>query len=248
VQDVANDQNGGLWFHLACGFVYVSKRDVDAWSRDTTTRLDLELYDALDGARAGRGNFEPARGSTANGQLWFANGSVLQMIDPQNLAPNELPPPVRILRLFADRKTTSGAANITLPALTRELQIDYAALSFVSPEKVRFRYALWGVDQEWQDAGSRREAYYMNLRPGHYQFQVIASNNDGVWNLHRDRLDFSIASAYYQTNWFRVLVVVTASALLWVASNCACPAASPTPPRFSTGRFRSTTCNRHHDV
>ena len=60
VQDMVNDEGGGLWLHLACGFVHISTRDVDAWSRDTTIRLDLKLYDALDGARAGRGTFEPA--------------------------------------------------------------------------------------------------------------------------------------------------------------------------------------------
>jgi signal transduction histidine kinase/ligand-binding sensor domain-containing protein len=217
VQDLANDEAGGLWLHLSCGFVNISKRDVDAWSRDTNIRLELRLYDALDGARAGRGNFAPAHARTANGQFWFANGSVLQMIDPQNLAHNELPPPVHILRMSADRKTTSGAANVTLPALTRQLEIDYAALSLVSPEKVRFRYALWGLDKDWQEAGSRREAYYMNLPPGHYQFQVIASNNDGVWNQQGDRLDFSIAPAYYQTNWFRMLVALTAATLVWGA-------------------------------
>jgi signal transduction histidine kinase len=217
VQDQVNDEDGGLWLHLACGFVHIKKRDVDAWSRDTTIRLDLKLYDALYGARAGRGNFQPAHARTANGQLWFANGSVLQMIDPQNLAHNELPPPVHILRMLADRKTTSRTANVTLPALARDLEIDYAALSLVSPEKVRFRYALWGVDKEWQEAGSRREAYYMNLRPGHYQFQVIACNNDGVWNQQGDMLDFSIAPAYYQTNWFRALCVVVFLVLLWAA-------------------------------
>jgi signal transduction histidine kinase/ligand-binding sensor domain-containing protein len=217
VQDVVNDEDGGLWLHLACGFVHISKREMDAWSQDTSIRLDLKLYDALDGARAGRGTFEPAHARTANGQLWFAVDSVLQMIDPQNLIHNELPPPVHILRMVADRKTISGTANVTLPALTRELEIDYAALSLVSPEKVRFRYALWGVDKEWQEAGSRREAYYMNLRPGHYQFQVIACNNDGVWNQQGDILDFSIAPAYYQTNWFRALCVVIFLVLLWAA-------------------------------
>jgi signal transduction histidine kinase/ligand-binding sensor domain-containing protein len=217
VQDMVNEEDGALWLHLACGFVHITKRDVEAWSRDTTTRFDLKLYDALDGARAGRSTFEPAHARTANGQLWFAVDSVLQMIDPQNLAHNEQPPPVHILRMVADRKTTSGTANVTLPALTRELEIDYAALSLVSPEKVRFRYALWGVDTEWQDAGSRREAYYMNLPPGHYQFQVIAGNNDGVWNQQGDRLDFSIAPAFYQTNAFRALSAVTFLVLLWSA-------------------------------
>jgi signal transduction histidine kinase len=139
------------------------------------------------------------------------------MIDPKNLARNELPPPVHILRLVADHKTTSGTANVTLPALTRDVEIDYAALSLVSSEKVRFRYALWGVDKEWQEAGSRREAYYMNLPPGHYRFQVIASNNDGVWNQQGDILNFSIAPAYYQTIWFRIALVILVLMLLCVA-------------------------------
>ena len=105
-------------------------------------RLTLKLYDAFDGARAGQGNFEPAHARTANGQLWFASGSVLQMIDPRNLTHNELPPPVHILGMVADHKTISSLSNVRLPALTRDIQIDYAALSLVSPEKVRFRYAL----------------------------------------------------------------------------------------------------------
>ena len=217
VQDMVNEEDGALWLHLACGFVHISKRDVDAWSRDTTTRFDLKLYDALDGARAGRGTFEPAHARTPNGRLWFAVDSVLQMIDPQKLVHNAFPPPVHILRMIADRKTTGGTGNVTLPALTRELEIDYAALSLVSPEKVRFRYALWGVDKEWQEAGSRREAYYMNLPPRHYQFQVMASNNDGVWNQQGDVLDFSIAPAYYQTNWFRAVAVAVFFASLLAA-------------------------------
>lgn len=57
----------------------------------------------------------------------------------------------------------------------------------------------------------------MNLRPGHYRFQVIACNNDGVWNQQGDMLDFSIAPAYYQTNWFRALCVVVFLFLLWAA-------------------------------
>jgi len=217
VQDLVNDAQAGLWVHLSCGFVYISKGDLDAWSRDDNTRLNIKLYDTLDGARPGRGDFEPGRARTANGQLWFANGSVLQMIDPNNLVHNDLPPPVSILKMVADHKIISSSSNYRLPPLTRDLEIHYAALSLVSPEKVRFRYALWGADKNWQEVGSRREAYYMNLRPGRYRFQVIASNNDGVWNQQGATLDFSIAPAYYQTNWFRALCAALLLALLWAA-------------------------------
>ena len=217
VQDVAIDRMRSLWLRLACGVVNISKRDLDAWSRDTNIRLDLKLYDAFDGARPGLANFEPRHATDANRRLWFANGSVLQLIDPDGIARNPLPPPVHILRVVADRKTAAGTANVRLPALTRELEIDYAALSLVSPDKVRFRYALWGVDKDWQDAGSRREAYYMNLPPGRYQFQVIAANNDGLWNQQGDKLDFTIAPAYYQTNGFRMFVALAVVALVWGA-------------------------------
>jgi len=217
VQDLVHDEKGGLWLHLACGFVNISKRDVDAWSRDTTTRLDLKLYDALDGARAGRGNFEPAHARTANGQLWFANGSVLQMIDPENLAHNEVPPPVHIEQVRADDKIYDATNGLQLPPRIRSLAIDYTALSFVAPEKVRFRYMLEGQNRNWHEVINERQVQYTNLAPGTYRFRVMASNNSGVWNEAGDTLSFSIAPAYYQTRSFIAMVALGIAILLWAA-------------------------------
>jgi hypothetical protein len=74
--------------------------------------------------------------------LWFANSNVVQMIDPNHLEVNALPPPVHIEQIVADRVNYSAGGQISLPALTRDLEIDYTALSFVVPQKVRFRYRL----------------------------------------------------------------------------------------------------------
>jgi len=104
-----------------------------------------------------------------------------------------------------------------LPPLTRDLQIDYTALSLVAPEKNRFRYKLEGFDRDWQDVGNRRQAYFTNLPPRNYRFRVTASNNSGVWNEAGAALAFSIAPAYYQTGWFRTLAVVMFLSLLWAA-------------------------------
>src|SRR6185369_4668711 len=106
---------------------------------------------------------------------------------------------------------------LRLPALVRDLAIDYAALSFVAPEQVKFRYKLEGYDNEWQDAGNRRQAIYTNLAPRAYRFRLMASNNSGVWNEEGAVLDFSIAPAYYQTTWFSLALVVLFLALLWAA-------------------------------
>ena len=215
VQDQVDDEGGGLWLHLACGFVHISARDVDAWSRDTTVRLDLKLYDSLDGARAGRGSFQPGHGRTANGQLWFANGSVLQMIDPQNLAHNALPPPVHILQVVADDKTYDATSGLRLPPRIRDLAIEFTALSLVAPEKVRFKYKLEGQDRDWREVVNERRVQYSNLPPGDYRFRVIACNESGVWNEAGDTLEFRLAAAYYQTIWFRSLAAATLAALLF---------------------------------
>ena len=77
---------------------------------------------------------------------------------------------------FLSNVDGTGAA-----ALTRALEIDYTAASLVAPELVRFRYRLEGVDRDWLEAGSRRQAFYTNLPPGKYVFSVMAANEDGVW-------------------------------------------------------------------
>jgi len=97
----------------------------------------------------------------------------------------------------------------------RDLTIDYTALSLVAPEKMQFRYRLEGRDRDWEDAGNRRQAFYTDLAPGNYRFRVIASNNSGVWNEEGAALGFSIAPAYWQTNWFIALCATAFVVLLW---------------------------------
>jgi signal transduction histidine kinase len=81
------------------------------------------------------------------------------------------------------------------------------------PERVRFRFKLDGVDKDWQDAGTRRETTYTNLGPGSYRLQVIACNNDGVWNEAGAVSNFAIAPTFYQTSWFRAFCVLIACLL-----------------------------------
>jgi PAS domain-containing protein len=115
----------------------------------------------------------------------------------------------------ANGRQARSLTNLALPPRTTDLQIGYTALSLSVPEKVRFRYRLEEVDKDWQDAGTRREAFYTRLGPGQYHFRVIASNNDGVWNEAGASLSFVIAPTYYQTTWFRGLYVLAFFTLLW---------------------------------
>jgi signal transduction histidine kinase len=98
---------------------------------------------------------------------------------------------------------------------TKDIEIDYTALSLSIPERVLFRYKLEGHDTEWQEPRTRRQAFYNDLRPGKYKFRVIACNNDGVWNEEGATLDFRVAPAWYQTIWFRASCVGGFVLLLW---------------------------------
>lgn len=109
--------------------------------------------------------------------------------------------------------------RVDLPAGTQNLRIGYTAPSLAASERINFRYRLVGVDRDWVDAGTRRDAFYANLPAGEWQFQVIAANNDGVWNKQGDSLAISIAPQYYETTWFRLLCIVLVLASVWLLYN-----------------------------
>jgi signal transduction histidine kinase len=78
-------------------------------------------------------------------------------------------------------------------------------LSFVAPEKVRFKCRLENFEPDWANVGDKRVAIYNYIPPGTYSFQVIACNNDGVWNETGASLAFEVLPYFWQTTWFRVL-------------------------------------------
>jgi PAS domain S-box-containing protein len=222
---VVEDDDHAFWLNMACGLVRLGRPELDRWVADPLRTIQATVFDSSDGVGVHSNLISassPRVAKSQDGKLWFLAGDGISVFDPRDLLFNELPPPVHIEQIIADRKTywqnSSGDASSRpprLPPRVRDLTIDYTALSFVAPEKVRFRYKLEGWESDWQDAGNRRQAFYDNLPPGNYRFRVAACNNSGVWNEAGDTLDFSIAPAYYQTIWFRALCAAVALALVW---------------------------------
>ena len=227
---VMEDDAHFFWLNTPCGLVRIVRSELDAWAaavdkdKDTKRTIQATVFDSSDGVRldAGPGAFTPHVTKSSDGKLWFTNLDGVGVVDPRHLPFNKLPPPVHIEHVTADGKTywqnLSGDASSSrprLPPLVRDVTIDYTALSFVAPEKVLFRYKLEGLDRDWQDVGNRRQAFYTNLSPGNYRFRVAACNNSGLWNEAGDTLDFSIAPAYYQTNWFLALCAAAFLGLLY---------------------------------
>ena len=209
------DDNRSVWLYMACGLVRIVSTELNAWIGDPNRRIQATVFDSSDGVglRPIAGVYHPEVAKSADGKLWFLPGDGVSVLDPHHLSINTLPPQVHVEQVTADRKTYDASDGLRLPPRVRDLEIDYSALSFVAPEKNRFRVKLEGLDPDWQDVGNRRHALYTNLSPGRYRFLVTASNNSGVWNEAGASLDFSIAPAYYETSWFRAASVVAALAL-----------------------------------
>ena len=216
------DDDGAVWVYTQCGLVRIARAELESWAAaaelgGAPPRIRLTVLDSSDGVRAAAtlGSWTPKAAKSRDGKLWFSAHDGVTMVDAHHLPFNKLPPPVHVEQVVADRTAHEIASQVRLPPLVRDLRIDYTALSFIAPEKIQFRYKLEGRDSEWQDVGNRRQAFYTDLDPGDYRFRVIASNNSGVWNEQGATLDFSIAPAYWQTNWFRALCVIAVLALVY---------------------------------
>ena len=210
------DKGQRWWFNTQCGVVEFADSELQRWWANPEAVIQTRLYDGLDGARPDQYGINPAALSP-DGRVWFATGHVVQTVDPSSLLRKALPAETYIESVFVDRKELAGTRNLKLSPHPRELQIDYTSPTFTIPQRLKFRYRLDGYDREWHDAGTRRQAFYTDLPPGKYSFRVVASNSDGVWNESATQLDFYVAPAYYQTNWFRALCAVFFMALLWAA-------------------------------
>ncbi|QRN97766.1 hypothetical protein JRI60_01375 [Archangium violaceum] len=210
--------DGGLWIHAVPGIFHFSAEEVARVVADPSQLARGERFDFLDGLPARPTLLRPLPTAVqgTDGRLWFATSNGVVWIDPTRIFRNPLPPPVHIRAVRVDGRLLAPGPSLTVPARTMNIEIDYTALSFAVPERVRFRYRLEGVDEAWQDVGTRREAYYMHLEPGRYRFRVIAANNDGVWNETGATLELILPPAFFQTWWFRALCIASALAGLWM--------------------------------
>jgi len=214
---ITQDENDSFWLLMTCGLVRIVPTELHVWATDSQRKVKTTVFDSSDGVSNEPISFRAGSQVTRSpdGKMWFQGFGGASVIDPQQLPSNKITPPVRIERITANDKTYDASNGLRLPPRVRDLKIDYTALSFVAPEKVQFRYQLEGQDRNWREVANDREVQYSNLAPGNYVFRVIACNNSGIWNEAGDKLEFSIAPMYYQTNWFRALCVAAVLVLVW---------------------------------
>lgn len=208
--EVVEDDFGWLWMTCSKGVFRVRKQNLDDFDHKSIPAVTSIAYghdDGMESILCGSG--KPGAWKTRDGELWFPTGQGLVAFDPRLLKINRTPPPVYIEDMMADKHSllSSLSSEVRVPPGRGELEFHYTAPSFQRPERIRFKFQLVGADPEWIDADTRRVAYYNNLSPGSYRFRVIACNSDGVWNEAGASLPVVLLPHFWQTWWFRVLVI-----------------------------------------
>ncbi|MBX3731171.1 MAG: histidine kinase [Verrucomicrobiae bacterium] len=205
ISQILEDGKGHLWLGSQQGISRVGIDDllaVAAGRAPAVTPISFGREEGMESAEC-TGGFHPAGLRTRDGTLWFSTVKGFVRMDPDEVRVNRIAPPVRIEDVLVDGHPEGTAGmSLRLPVRTRRLEIRYTALSLAAPSKVRFRYRLEGLEEDWVDAGGRRSAVYTHLPAGQFRFQVLASNNDGVWNLEGAMLPVSVLPPFWQTWWF----------------------------------------------
>jgi signal transduction histidine kinase len=201
---------GELWINHADGLSRVDAASLRTFLQGKVAAVDAEAFDIEDGLARGfspAGPF-PSLVQASDGRLWISTASNVLRVDPATIRRDHRAPPVRIRAVEANGKDYAATDNLRLPQGSTSLHFRFASVNLSYPDRARYRYRLAGVDQDWQDGGARREAYYGNLGPGNYRFQVIAANQDGVWNSTGAALSLSIAPTLTQTAGFKLLCAI----------------------------------------
>jgi len=164
----------------------------------------------------GAGN---ARGYFDGDQLWLPSRGGAVSVDTRHVHVNDVVPKTVVESVrYGGQWHDDVESGIKIPARTRDLAFRFSVLSFQNPSSVGLKYRLQGYEDDWQpvDDPTRRIVNYTNLAPGDYTFEVLGSNNAGVWSEEPASLGLRIAPYFYETWWFRVLAVLGVALLVFL--------------------------------
>jgi signal transduction histidine kinase len=223
--DIEEDGFGFFWMSSHNGIIRASKGDLDRCANGQTNKITCLTYGLGDGMPTLEcsGGLQPAGCKSSDGRLWFPTSKGLVTVDPRDVRTNSLPPPVVIESLAVDeRRMFEGAAPLPMriPPGRHRFEFKYTALSFAAPEKVRFKRRMEGLEADWVQVGTARNANYSYIPPGSYKFRVTACNNDGVWNELGAELAFMVLPFFWQTSSFRFVagmgMALVVGGLVWL--------------------------------
>lgn len=197
IQGILGDEkNGNLWLSTFSGL-----------SRFDIKEEKFNNFGTQDGSQ-GRLFADGSYLETSEGLFAFGGSSGLNIFDPNDLLEDSKPPKIALTDFRAEdqairfRDSLTGAAlQLVLDHDQNNIAIAYTGIHYDDPSRNKFAYKLEGFDKDWREVGNQRAAYYYDLPPGNYTFNLKAANSSGLWNRENASLSFSISPPWWQTWW-----------------------------------------------
>ena len=213
VFQIVEDLDRKFWITSNRGILRASRSDLDAVADGRRTHASFAVYGESDGLASAQNNggSGPVAWRTPDGRLWFGTAKGLATVDPAKMAEFvRQSPPVVIEEVRVDDRPMPLSGVLNLPSSTKTVELHFAGLSYLMPQKMRYRYRLDGFDENWVERGTMRFVQFTNLAPGDYRFRVIAANPEGEWGKEEASLSFRIEPRLTQRRefWFLVALAV----------------------------------------
>ncbi len=207
------DQNDMAWFVTNSGLCSVPVAQLDMLAEGKNITLETKLYNKNDGLFPSGLTSTSLSCMDTRGCLWFPMATGFTSYNPVSSI-SSVPPLVYIEKISTDEQTFNPYdKKIEIPANSKRITIDFVGLSYVSLERVGFKYQLIGFDTTVSKITSQRQVSYTNLPAGKYTFSVSTVNGDGVWSTTPAQITFTKKVYFWQTIWFAIICLVMAAGL-----------------------------------
>ncbi len=218
ILQIMEDNSGRFWMTSNKGIFSVNRNELIAYHDNKGDILHPVVFGKPEGMLTSEcsGRVFPAGCIDSHDHLWIPTPRGLAMLDADNTSPFTAKLSVLLTHLLVNNKDNDPLAPLVLDPGTYDIEFDYTSPSFLSPEKIQFKYMLVGFDPFWVNAGNRRQAYYTHIPPGSYVFKVMALGHNGQWTKEQRLCVLKIRPYFYKTSWFILPVALVLGLLLWL--------------------------------
>ncbi len=209
IYGMLEDEHGKLWTTTNSGIAVF----------DMNEAYVIRTFDVSDGLQSNEFN-QNGFFKNKDGLFFFGGINGFNICHPDSIKGNQFIPPIVLTRLslfnepvkvgsdslkkFFLEKELHSIDEISLSWQQDVITFEFAALSYINPDKNQYSYMLEGFDKDWVQAGNIRSATYTNLDPGKYIFKVRASNSSGIWNQAGTALKIYISTPPW-VSWYAYL-------------------------------------------
>lgn len=212
IHRIIPDDRGLIWMSSNRGLFWVYYYELEEFAKGNLEKITSRSYTELDGLRTREfnGGIQPAGIKSSDGMLWFPSQDGIVRVNPQTVTLNTEIPLIHIEEVESKLSCYEPVpTRIILEKGDRDISLRFTALSYTAPQKNKFRYRLFGFEEEWTISSDSRTARYTNLDPGTYTFKVVGSNSEGLWNLQGALATIVVSPYFYEAVWFYALVIVS---------------------------------------